>query len=189
MWGCRASVGVGIVVVGLGQRPARSCRRLAPRASIFVPGRSIIQERLPYALVRLTPATVDVLARNAPRLSSSFSDRRAPGQIRFGIGDVVGVTIFEAAAGGLFIPPRRGPPGQLHHLAKSAGRYQWKYLRAVCGRDTRERSYSRRGAASYRRCAQNRAIEPQVVVSLADQRTSLISVLGDVNTPARFPAN
>ena len=35
----------------------------------------------------------------------------------------------------------------------------------------------------------NRAIEPQAVVALADQRTSLISVLGDVNTPARFPAN
>ena len=35
----------------------------------------------------------------------------------------------------------------------------------------------------------NRAIEPQAVVSLVDQRTSLISVLGDVNSPSRFPAN
>ena len=35
----------------------------------------------------------------------------------------------------------------------------------------------------------NRAIEPQVVVSLVDQRTSLISVLGEVNRPFRFPAN
>ena len=35
----------------------------------------------------------------------------------------------------------------------------------------------------------NRAIEPQVVVSLIEQRTSLISVLGDVKQPSRFPAN
>lgn len=35
----------------------------------------------------------------------------------------------------------------------------------------------------------NRAIEPQVVVSLVDQRTSLISVLGEVNKPDRFPAS
>ena len=30
----------------------------------------------------------------------------------------------------------------------------------------------------------NRAIEPQVVISLVDQRTSLVTVLGDVNKPA-----
>lgn len=35
----------------------------------------------------------------------------------------------------------------------------------------------------------NRAIEPQAVVALVDQRTSLISVLGEVNAPSRFPAN
>jgi polysaccharide export outer membrane protein len=32
----------------------------------------------------------------------------------------------------------------------------------------------------------NRAIEPQIVVSLSQQRTSLISVVGSVNTPLRF---
>jgi polysaccharide export outer membrane protein len=35
----------------------------------------------------------------------------------------------------------------------------------------------------------NRAIEPQAVVSLVDQRTSLISVLGDVHSAGRFPAS
>lgn len=34
----------------------------------------------------------------------------------------------------------------------------------------------------------NRAIEPQVVISLVDQRTSLITVLGDVNRPTVPPA-
>jgi polysaccharide export outer membrane protein len=35
----------------------------------------------------------------------------------------------------------------------------------------------------------SRAIEPQVVVSLVDQHTSLISVLGDVHAAGRFPAS
>jgi polysaccharide export outer membrane protein len=39
------------------------------------------------------------------------------------------------------------------------------------------------------RALKDRAIEPQAVVSLIEQRTSLISVLGDVNTPNRFPAS
>jgi polysaccharide biosynthesis/export protein len=34
----------------------------------------------------------------------------------------------------------------------------------------------------------DRAIEPQAVVSVVDQRTSLISVLGDVGRPSRIPA-
>jgi polysaccharide export outer membrane protein len=35
----------------------------------------------------------------------------------------------------------------------------------------------------------NRAIEPQVVVSLVDQRTSLVTVFGDVGRPGRLPAS
>ena len=34
----------------------------------------------------------------------------------------------------------------------------------------------------------NRAIEPQAVVSLIDQRTSLVTVLGEVNRPSVLPA-
>ena len=35
----------------------------------------------------------------------------------------------------------------------------------------------------------NRAIDPQAVVTLVEQRTSLISILGEVNNPSRFPAS
>ena len=35
----------------------------------------------------------------------------------------------------------------------------------------------------------DRAIQPQAVVALVDQKASSISVLGEVNTPTRFPAN
>jgi polysaccharide export outer membrane protein len=59
---------------------------------------------LPYAYVPVNPGVVDLLSRFAPRLAGIFPDRRPQRQIRFGVGDIVNVTIFEAAAGGLFIP-------------------------------------------------------------------------------------
>ena len=63
----------------------------------------------PYGLVKLTPKTVSILEEYGPRtLSATFGDHRPPPEINFGIGDVVGVTIFEAAAGGLFIPAEAG---------------------------------------------------------------------------------
>jgi polysaccharide biosynthesis/export protein len=102
---------------------------------------------------------------------------------------VVSVTIFEAAAGGLFIPTEAGVrPGNFVQipdqvvdddgnitvpyagLVKAAGRYNGEIQNDIINR------------------IRNRAIEPQAVVTLAQQRTSLVSVIGEVNTPARYPA-
>ena len=59
----------------------------------------------PYGLVKLTPQVVKILQEFGPRtLATTFGDRRPPPEITFGIGDIISVTIFEAAAGGLFIP-------------------------------------------------------------------------------------
>jgi polysaccharide export outer membrane protein len=78
-------------------------------------------ESVPYALVKLTPQIIDVLAANEPKLSVLFTDRRPPQTITFGIGDIVSVTIFEAAAGGLFIPAEAGVrPGNFVALPNQA---------------------------------------------------------------------
>src|SRR5262249_44280121 len=62
-----------------------------------------------YGLVKLTPDVVNILEEYGPRsLSATFGDRRPPPEITFGIGDVVAVSVFEAAAGGLFIPSEAG---------------------------------------------------------------------------------
>ena len=50
---------------------------------------------LSYAIVKVTPKVIDVLAKNAPRLIAFGGDRRRPKDIVFGIGDIVSVTIFE----------------------------------------------------------------------------------------------
>ncbi len=146
--------------------------------------------RLPYALVKITPQVLDTLASYAPRIGTVFPDRRPPREITFGIGDSVSVSIFEAAAGGLFIPIEAGVrPGNFITLPNqnvdTNGNIQVPYAGAV-------RALGRTPPQVQQQIVdaiKNRAIEPQAVVSLVDQRTSLISVLGEVNSPNRFPAN
>jgi polysaccharide biosynthesis/export protein len=59
----------------------------------------------PYGLVTVTPQVVQILEEfGSSTLTGIFGDHRPPPEIKFGIGDVVSVSIFEAAAGGLFIP-------------------------------------------------------------------------------------
>jgi polysaccharide biosynthesis/export protein len=143
---------------------------------------------VPYALVKLTPVALDILAAHEPKgLAGAFTDRRPPRTITFGIGDVVDTTIFEAAAGGLFIPLEAGvrpgnfvslPPQIVDNngnitvpyagLIKAAGRTNVQVQNDIIEK------------------IKNRAIEPQVIVSLEQQRTSLISVIGSVNSPLRF---
>jgi polysaccharide export outer membrane protein len=147
-------------------------------------------DSLPYALVKLTPEVVRVLGRYTPRLSTAFADRSPPKAFRFGIGDTVSVTIFEAAAGGLFIPAEAGVrPGNFVTIPNQAvddhGTIAVPYAGNILakGRTPAEIQRAIVGALN------GRALEPQAVVSLVDQRTSLISVLGDVRAAGRFPAS
>jgi polysaccharide biosynthesis/export protein len=145
---------------------------------------------LPYALVRVTPKVVDILSNYLPRLANAFVDRRPPQSIRFGIGDIVSVTIYEAAAGGLFIPAEAGVrPGNFITLPNqevdSRGNISIPYAGNIQAKGRTQVEVQQ----SIVNALKDRAIEPQAVVSLIDQRTSLISVLGDVGAPSRFPAN
>lgn len=160
-----------------------------PASSDIKTGFNQDESSLPYALVKLSPEILGVLANENPRLVSSF-DRRPPGEIRFGVGDVVSVTVFEAAAGGLFIPNEAGVrPGNFITLPNqsvdSRGNITVPYAGAIRAAGRTPEDVQRAIVDALR----NRAIEPQAVVALIEQRTSLISVLGEVNTPARFPAS
>ncbi len=145
----------------------------------------------PFELVRINADTVKILHSWEPKgLAGAFTDKRPPASIVFGIGDVVSVTIFEAAAGGLFIPAEAGVrPGNYVTLPDQsvdndgfitvpyAGQVKAAGLTSIA---IQREIIDRIG---------NRAIEPQAVVAMSQQRTSLISVLGEVNSPARYPAS
>jgi polysaccharide biosynthesis/export protein len=146
-------------------------------------------DSLPYALVRLTPEVERVLGAHAPRLANFFSDRRPQSPIHFGPGDSVNVTIFEAAAGGLFVPLEAGVrPGNFVTLPAQQvdpnGNITIPFAGAIPARGRTPAEVE----ASIVDALKDRAIEPQAVVALADQKSSLISVNGEVKTPARFPA-
>ena len=149
-----------------------------------------VDHNLPYALVPVTPAVVLILARSAPRLTTAFGDHGPPKDIRFGVGDVIGVTIFEASAGGLFIPAEAGVrPGNFVTLPNqqvdSKGNISVPYAGNIHARGRTQVEVQE----AIVNALKSRAIQPQVVVSLIEQRATLISVLGDVNLPNRFPVN
>lgn len=160
-----------------------------PYTVSVVTGASTEPETLPYSLVKITPETLAVLAANRPKFGRLFTSRPGPSEIRFGVGDVVSVTIFEASAGGLFIPIEAGVrPGNFitlpNQLVDNAGNISVPYAGSIPAKGRTPTEVQ----ASIVEALKNRAIEPQAVVSLVEQRTSLISVLGDVNNPSRFPA-
>src|SRR6476620_2552242 len=144
---------------------------------------------LPYGFVRITSEVTRILARTAPRLVGEFPDKRPPKDLRFGIGDIVSVTVFEASSGGLFIPAEAGVrPGNFINIPTQAvdinGNISIPYGGAIRARG--------RTAVELQQAIvdalKDRAIEPQAIVSIADQRTSLITVLGDVARSGRIAA-
>ena len=144
-----------------------------------------------YGLVKLNAVNVEILKEYGPgALAGTFPDKSRPKDIKFGIGDTISVTIFEAAAGGLFIPAEAGVrPGNFVTLPNqnvdTAGNITVPYAGAVKanGRTPSEIQQDIVKAIG------NRAIEPQVIVALVTQNTSLISVLGEVNNPSRLVGN
>jgi polysaccharide export outer membrane protein len=146
-------------------------------------------QKLQYVLVRVTPQVVATLAKAVPRLATAFADNRPPPRIRFGIGDVISVTIFEAAAGGLFIPAEAGVrPGNFITVPSQAvdpdGNISIPYAGAV-------RASGRTAVELQRAIVQalaNRAIEPQAIVSLVTQQSALVTLLGDIRVANRLPA-
>ena len=63
-------------------------------ASAYVLSGQLDPESLPYNVVRITPEAELILASYSPRIGQVFEAARS-GEIRFGIGDVVSVTLFE----------------------------------------------------------------------------------------------
>jgi polysaccharide export outer membrane protein len=145
-------------------------------------------ETVPYALIKLSPETVDILAAYEPKgLAGAFTDRRPSANITFGIGDVVSVTIFEAAAGGLYIPLEAGVrPGNFVALPDQMVDNNGNITVPFAGLIKASGRTNVQVQDDIVNKIKNRAIEPQAIVTLAQQRTSLISVVGAVNTPLRF---
>jgi polysaccharide biosynthesis/export protein len=140
-----------------------------------------------YALVPLDATISQRLQTLEVRtgLSGMAPARRTGGQI--GVGDIIAVTIFEADSGGMFLPKEPGTrSGNFVSLPNqqvdSTGHITIPYagLISVVGLtpEAVEKKIVQQLSA--------RALEPQVVVTVAQRIADPVSVLGDVTTAAHF---
>jgi polysaccharide export outer membrane protein len=147
---------------------------------------------LPYALVDVSADTIGFLSQpNLVSFKGYFPDKRPkPSQV-IGVGDVLNVSIFEAAPGGLFTPAQAAGarPGNFVDLPAQAvdqkGNIDIPYAGEIPAAARTLPEIQQAIVARLR----NRAIEPQVVVKLTEQHSSVVSVLGDVNTPGVIALN
>jgi polysaccharide export outer membrane protein len=146
-------------------------------------------DSLPYGLVRLTPRSIDVLAAHAPRIAGAFADRRGPQSIRFGIGDILSVTIFEAGAGGLFIPAETAVrSGNFVTLPNQEVDVQGNISVPYAGSLRAQGRTATELQQAIVDALKDIALKPQAVVSLVTQRATSFSILGEVHAAGRFPA-
>jgi len=131
-------------------------------------------------------------ARTDDTFAGRFGGRGAGNRVIIGRGDTLSVSIFEAANGGLFTPSADAAAGAAagaknvtlpQVLVDTHGFIHVPYADQIeaAGRTPREIE------AAIEDKLKGRAIEPQVIVSLATDRSALVTVSGEVKTPSRLP--
>ena len=141
----------------------------------------------PYQLITINASTLPAL--DVPIERSRFNLASSEGAIQgaIGIGDDIGVTIFESGPGGLFItdhPENQSgnsitlPPQQVDQTGNIVIPYGGVIPVVGLTPAGVQRVIERRLA--------NRALEPQVVVTILARRSGMINVAGDVAGAARF---
>jgi polysaccharide export outer membrane protein len=197
MGGISARLAAGLVLLALG-----ACTSFVPSSGPRlgqVTGGASVQTgdpgtpehpKLSYVLVNLDPDNVIKLAAEPPDAGFGFGAGAlgaGPAAVRIGVGDIVSATVFEAQAGGLFIPQEPGtstgnfvnfPPQQIN----TDGIFMVPFGGAIHAVGMTPAQLERAIAASIA----NRALEPQVIVTVQERRSHEVNVTGDVNASTRF---
>ena len=145
---------------------------------------------VPYALVDISEA---VLANQVDGGPGSFfgsfgTGKSGPPSVLVGVGDVLQISVFESRSGGLFIPTDAGVrPGNYvtfpTQTVDRSGNISIPFAGAVraAGRTLTAVQHDIEAKL------ENRAIEPQVIVTFQEQNATAVSVFGDViNAANRF---
>ena len=141
-----------------------------------------------YALIEVAPATIQILARNhTVGLVGAFGSATTPMTEAISTGDQVTVTIFESSTGGLFgattsdglgtksttLPPQ---------IVDNSGRITVPFAGRVkaAGRN------SAQVEKAIERALEGKAVDPQVIVTSADNGSRLVTVSGEVGQGGRY---
>lgn len=165
--------------------PSRSAIQDGATATLAQPGPAI-----GFVVLDLNPAVIQAANTYTYNITPHFARVGTGSSSRqgfIGVGDIINITIFEASAGGLFIPPEgaatRGgnfvpiPPQQV----ENSGMITVPYAGQIRAAGRTPQQVSKEISDRLRQ----RAVEPEVVVSIGDRRSGNVSVLGDLNSPTR----
>ncbi len=147
---------------------------------------------LEYALVDLNRFVLPLIEDSGPdSLLRTFGAGHGPQpEIEVGVGDMIQVTLFEAQAGGLFIPVDAGSrPGNFVSLPNQTVDAKGYITVPYAGQI---RALNRGTPAIQQEIVdklKDRAIEPQAVVAIVAQTSTEVTVVGDVNAPGKIPIN
>ena len=151
--------------------------------------------KLSFVLVDVDPKIISVLstAEDSTYFKGSFTERSEPSRVTLGVGDIIRITIFESGPGGLFIPANATVNGGNYvtlpdQEVDQAGYITIPYaekdkdggLVKIDGRQLGEVQ------SDIQQRLMNKAIEPQVIVTLVKRMSSRYSIIGDIGAPGRY---
>jgi polysaccharide biosynthesis/export protein len=145
----------------------------------------------PFALVDIAPPILDLLSRRSESgLRGSFGDYRPPAAQAVGVGDSVQVTVWEAAAGGLFSAPAAdhlSPGGRTASIPDQIVGRDGSISVPYAGRVMAAGRAPQQIEAAIVEKLRGKAIEPQAVVNVTRNSSNTVSVTGEVGSGARVP--
>lgn len=146
-----------------------------------------------YELIEYSSPILEILRRrSSDSLFGHFGGGRlGPSQVTIGIGDLVGLSVYEASAGGLFTPAATDTirQGNYVNFPQQVVEQDGTISVPYAGRIMAKGKTTRQLEQDIVNQLKTRAVEPQIVVSLVDSRSSLFSVLGEAQRPGSFPVN
>jgi polysaccharide export outer membrane protein len=128
--------------------------------------------------VPATPLVTDIVGRHIDRLAGRFTEHGAA-RVQIGTGDVLSVTLFESAPGGLFFPLEGGlRTGNFltlpNQIVDEKGDITVPYAGAIKARGHTAQEIQNAIVDALK----DRALEPQAVVTVVERRYAMITVLG-----------
>lgn len=163
-----------------------------PTRGAIVGGASqVVRETAPGSRVRYDIVEVNdaVLTRMAERAMPSPPDHgeQAVYHGEIGVGDIIGLTIFEADSGGLFLPREGGArSGNYVTLPNQQVDRDGNITVPYAGRVKAAGLQPAELGTQIQALLTRRALEPQVLVTISDRRAEPVSVLGEVGKATTF---
>jgi len=189
-----------VLLVGCGNLPSsgpsgRSFNKAQTQYTAPTSGPEAAEAELPFVLVNADRKIIRTLSGldDLNYFKGAFTDRSPPTEAVLGVGDIIRVTIFEAGGGGLFVQSSgSGNGGNFVTLPDQEVDQGGNISVPYAGKDNNSGFVKAKGRrlvevqSDIQQRLMNKAIEPQVIVTMVKRTSNLFSVMGDVNQPGRF---